>query len=177
MNRSYGVASNEVCTPGVRTRKAGGITDLTARELRILRLVTRGMSNRGIARTLDISEKTVRNHLSSIFPKVGAADRTQAALFAVRVGIDGRRTALTPVVEPIGRGAGAGTRGAERPLTAREVEILGLLTRGMSNRGIARTLDISEKTVRNHLSSIFPKVGAADRTQAAVYALCAGLVS
>lgn len=57
---------------------------LTDRELDVLRQVARGMSNRDIASTLYISEKTVKNHLTNIFQKLGVNDRTQAALFAVK---------------------------------------------------------------------------------------------
>jgi DNA-binding NarL/FixJ family response regulator len=56
-------------------------------------------------------------------------------------------------------------------LTYRELDVLGLLARGLSNRLISRQLDISEKTVKNHLSSIYFKIGATHRTQAALYAL------
>ena len=56
---------------------------LTRREQAVLLLVSAGLSNRGIARHLGISEKTVNNHLSAIYAKIGAADRTQAALYAV----------------------------------------------------------------------------------------------
>src|SRR5690348_8971510 len=62
-------------------------THLTCRESDVLRLLARGLSNRLIARTLDISEKTVKNHLSSIYLKIGATDRTQAALHARRAGL------------------------------------------------------------------------------------------
>ncbi|MVO88159.1 hypothetical protein GPA10_26220 [Streptomyces sp. p1417] len=55
---------------------------LTARERGVLRLLALGLSNRLIARELGISEKTVKNHLSSIYLKIGATDRTQAALYA-----------------------------------------------------------------------------------------------
>lgn len=58
------------------------VVKLTSRELDVLRLLARGLSNRLIARRLDISEKTVKNHLSSIYLKIGAAHRTQAALYA-----------------------------------------------------------------------------------------------
>ncbi len=60
-------------------------------------------------------------------------------------------------------------------LSAREREVLSLVVAGYSNREIARRLYISEKTVKNHLSSIFAKMGVRDRTQAAVRALRAGL--
>ena len=58
--------------------------ELSPRETEVLSLVARGMSNRLIARNLFISEKTVKNHLYSIFRKIGVTDRTKAALFAVK---------------------------------------------------------------------------------------------
>lgn len=57
---------------------------LTERELEVLCEVARGLSNRKIAKKLYISEKTVKNHLSSIFQKLEVSDRTQAALFAIK---------------------------------------------------------------------------------------------
>lgn len=56
-------------------------------------------------------------------------------------------------------------------LTRREKDVLGLLVKGSSNKDMAQTMFISEKTVKNHLTSIFRKLGVKDRTQAAVYAL------
>jgi DNA-binding NarL/FixJ family response regulator len=52
--------------------------------LEVLRLLTSGMTNRHIARTLGITEKTVKNHMQAIFARLEVADRTQAALYAVR---------------------------------------------------------------------------------------------
>lgn len=56
-------------------------------------------------------------------------------------------------------------------LTKREKDVLTLLVKGNTNKDMADTLFISEKTVKNHLTSIFRKLGVKDRTQAAVYAL------
>jgi DNA-binding NarL/FixJ family response regulator len=61
-------------------------------------------------------------------------------------------------------------------LTDREVEILTLLANGMGNKQIAYGLKISEKTVRNHVSNMYQKLGIYDRTQAVLYAVRKGLV-
>jgi len=62
------------------------------------------------------------------------------------------------------------------PLSPREMEILELVTQGMSNKEIAYYLGISHQTVKNHMTSILSKLGVADRTQAAIYALRHGWV-
>ncbi len=59
----------------------------------------------------------------------------------------------------------------EEKLTRREIEVLKLLAEGLFNKEIAYKLSISEKTVKNHISNIFKKIGVFDRTQAAVYAI------
>ena len=59
---------------------------LTSRELEILRYIVEGMSNKEIANTLFISEKTVKNHITSLLRKLDVEDRTQAAVFAVSQG-------------------------------------------------------------------------------------------
>jgi DNA-binding NarL/FixJ family response regulator len=56
-------------------------------------------------------------------------------------------------------------------LTRREMDVLALLVKGNTNKEMAEIMFISEKTVKNHLTSIFRKLGVKDRTQAAVYAL------
>ena len=59
----------------------------------------------------------------------------------------------------------------DEKLTRREIEVLKLLAEGLFNKEIAYKLSISEKTVKNHVSNIFKKIGVFDRTQAAVYAI------
>jgi DNA-binding NarL/FixJ family response regulator len=61
-----------------------GIGALTAREHEVLAQLADGRSNREIARALGVSEKTVKTHVSSVLAKLGVADRTQAAVLAVR---------------------------------------------------------------------------------------------
>src|SRR6185436_12470852 len=60
---------------------------LTERENEVLRLVAQGASNKEIAQSLHIGEKTVKTHVSSILGKLNVSSRTQAALYAVRVGL------------------------------------------------------------------------------------------
>jgi DNA-binding NarL/FixJ family response regulator len=64
---------------------------LSAREGEVLALLVEGLPNKLIARRLEISEKTVKTHLTSIFRTLGVTDRTQAALWAERSGFTARR--------------------------------------------------------------------------------------
>jgi len=61
-------------------------TELTARELEILSLIASGNSNKGISRILDISDQTVKNHITSILKKFAVNDRTAAVVHALRRG-------------------------------------------------------------------------------------------
>lgn len=60
------------------------IEKLTKRELEVLKLLAYGMYNKEVAEKLNISERTVKNHVSNIFKKIEVTDRTQAAVFAIR---------------------------------------------------------------------------------------------
>jgi two-component system, NarL family, response regulator LiaR len=77
------------------------------------------------------------------------------------------------LLESIAQPAG---RAPADPLTRREREVLELIARGMSNKRIARELGIAEKTVKTHVGHVLAKLGVADRTQAALHAVRAGLV-
>jgi NarL family two-component system response regulator LiaR len=83
--------------PEVTRRLMSGIADeqvepsvepLTGREREVLRCLGRGLSNKEIGTELFISEKTVKTHVSNILGKLGLLDRTQAALYAVKHGVD-----------------------------------------------------------------------------------------
>jgi DNA-binding NarL/FixJ family response regulator len=70
----------EVRTPEVHER-------LTDRETEVLRLLSRGLTNKAIAHHLRIGDGTLKTHVSSVLNKLGSQSRTQAALHAVRVGL------------------------------------------------------------------------------------------
>ncbi len=72
----------------MEARETRSATDgMSARELEVLSLIGLGLPNKEIARRLDITERTVKGHLTSIFREIGVSDRTQAALWAQRNGV------------------------------------------------------------------------------------------
>ena len=76
---------------GARRDTPNLFTDLSDRELEVLRLIADGLSNAAIANKLFISEKTVKGHVSNILSKLHMMDRTQAAVFAWQQGLVARR--------------------------------------------------------------------------------------
>lgn len=60
---------------------------MTARELEVLKLTATGLANKQVARAMGLSDKTVRNHIASIYEKLGIHDRSQALLYAIRKGL------------------------------------------------------------------------------------------
>ncbi|GAA3576513.1 response regulator transcription factor [Nonomuraea rosea] len=94
-----------------------------------------------------------------------------ALVQAVRA-VHGGQVLLAPeAAEAMLAPAGAGPM----PLTEREREVLALIAAGRSNREIARSLTVAEKTVKTHVSNVLMKLGVQDRTQAALYAVRHGL--
>jgi DNA-binding NarL/FixJ family response regulator len=164
-----------------------GVADLVAEhrpDVVLLDMVLPGLDGLGV-----LAELRERGLGARVLVVTSFTDR-RSALPAVRAGARGY---LSKDVEPEAlatavRSVHAGhllldpeltaTLLAEPPsLTARESDVLALVADGRSNREIARALALSEKTVKTHVSSILLKLGLADRTQAALYAVRTGLVS
>ncbi|MGH2882096.1 MAG: response regulator transcription factor, partial [Solirubrobacteraceae bacterium] len=80
--RARGVAAGAAARELLGSRGSSAVTQLTDREREVLRLVTRGLQNKLIARELGISEKTVKAHLTAVFQRIGVTDRVQAAMWA-----------------------------------------------------------------------------------------------
>jgi DNA-binding NarL/FixJ family response regulator len=70
------------------TQPSTNITaELTEREIEVLRLIAKGLSNKDISEKLFLSEGTIRNHVSAVLAKLGVSDRTQAAVIAIQHGL------------------------------------------------------------------------------------------
>jgi HD-GYP domain-containing protein (c-di-GMP phosphodiesterase class II) len=93
----------------VRRRKQWP-SGLTSREVEVLRLVARGLSNKEIARSLHISSKTTGSHIEHIYTKIGVSNRAQATLFAMRHGL------MTDVGPETGSSRGLPQKSGERPM-------------------------------------------------------------
>lgn len=101
------------------------------------------------------------------------ADADQVAQ-AVRAALAGQ-THLDPSVARLLADSVRSPRRLAANLTPREREVLGLVAEGASNRQIAQTLVVSERTARTHVSAILMKLGLVSRTQAALWAVHEGL--
>ena len=121
----------------------------------------------------DRAMEAVRAGATSYLAKTAPVDRV---VEAVRVAAGGGSTLDPVLVAQLVRQVQEGGDGPLSRLSAREREVLAALSRGRSNREIARTLLLGEQTVKSHVSSILAKLGLQDRTQAAIFGLQQGLV-
>jgi DNA-binding CsgD family transcriptional regulator len=104
-------------------------------------------------------------------------DRDRALGLAEKAAAAGRRHGMPMITEQASALVDelSGVRGGAAALTAREREIAVFLADGLSNRGIAEKLVLSERTVETHVRNLLAKLGLANRTQVAAWAARAGL--
>jgi DNA-binding NarL/FixJ family response regulator len=110
-------------------------------------------------------------------PRHASSEEIVAAIEAVAAGL----VVLHPEAMTSLRPASLARRGAvaavaDQRLTAREIEILGLIAEGLGNKAIAARLRISDHTVKFHIASIFAKLGAGSRTEAVTIGVRQGLI-
>ena len=114
----------------------------------------------------------------AIVPREAEAEELQAAVAAAAQGLVALPGALLDrLLGERRRQEVLGLEDAEEPLTARELEVLELISQGLSNKLIAQRLGISEHTVKYHVSSIYSKLGAASRTEAVSIGARRGLIT
>ena len=128
-----------------------------------------------VAMTSFMEEAQVRGALEAgaagYLLKDADADQVAQAIRAALVG----QMHLDPAVARLLADSVRGPRRPAETLTPREREVLGLVAEGASNRQIARTLVVSERTARTHVSAILFKLNLVSRTQAALWAVREGL--
>jgi DNA-binding NarL/FixJ family response regulator len=147
-------------------------------------LVARGVATRVLVlTTFDLDEyvfEALRAGASGFLLKDAPAEELAAAIRVVAAGDSllapsiTRRVIDAFVDRPAPRTRSTDTRLAE--LTPRELEVLGLLARGLSNQDIGSTLFVSEGTTKTHVSNVLTKLGLRDRVQAVIYAYENGVV-
>lgn len=131
-----------------RACAGAGELRLTYVERRVVHLVAAGMSNAEIGRELLLSTDTVKSHLYRIGARMGAHGRSGIVGHAIRAGYLTRR-------------AIPGTR--RPPVTGRQLEVLGLIARGMETREIGAELFVSENTVKVHVRNLLRAFGVRNR--------------
>ncbi len=116
---------------------------------------------------IDYLVKAIELGVNGYILKDSECSTLKKAIFTVYEG----STYIQPSLTPLIREKAEEQKNIFNTLTARELDVLRLLSSGMLNRDIANVLDISEKTVKNHVSNILKKLDVNDRTQAAVMAV------
>jgi DNA-binding NarL/FixJ family response regulator len=125
---------------------------VTPREQEVLNLLARGLSNREIGGELSISPRTVKQHLRMLFLRAGICEGSKRVKLARYVHED-ERAVMTPCDN----------------LNSRESRISILVWEGLTNREIGKIVGASEQVIKNHLSSVFDKLGVWNRLELAMY--------
>lgn len=122
--------------------------------------------------------EALRLGIRAILPRSATAEEILQTAIAAAAGLvvlhPDAIDVLLPVLPAVGRAVDAST--PLQALTAREIEVLGMLAEGLGNKAIAKRLNISEHTVKFHVSSIFTKLNASSRTEAVTLGARQGLI-
>jgi DNA-binding NarL/FixJ family response regulator len=125
---------------------------VTPREQQVLNLLAQGFSNREIGGELSISLRTVKQHLRMLFLRAGICEGSKRVKLA-RYAHEGERAVMIPCED----------------LNPRESQISVLVWEGLTNREIGKIVGASEQVIKNHLRSVFDKLGVWNRLELAMY--------
>ncbi|HEX2143270.1 MAG TPA: response regulator transcription factor [Glycomyces sp.] len=165
--------------------------EATQPDVVLLDLKMPGLDGQGVLDRLgSAAEKSDRPRIL-VLTSATDADRVPAAIVAGAAGFvykDIDPDALASAIRTVHAGqlllapvamrglmSGNGTAPSAPTLTPRESQVLGLIANGQTNRQIARALGVSEKTVKTHVTNLLRRIDAADRTQAALWAVHHGI--
>jgi len=126
------------------------------------------------AHVMEAIQAGANGYLSKMLP---AAELVNALKAFANEGVMIPQTVMSKLIEGLRQMGGASARTSLVALTKTEIKVLALLGRGNSNKEIAATLQCSVKTVKNHLNSVFHKLGVSNRTEAVVKGIDLGLIS
>jgi DNA-binding NarL/FixJ family response regulator len=158
------------------------LLDDMGRSGRTLELIGEFQSADAQVTTIVLSVAPLPNWIEQLFEAGAAAvlaKETHPAALAtlVRETLDNHIVHLQPLGRAEPRLSGSGPATADRPLTARELEILRLVASGTANSDIAKRLWVTEQTVKFHLRNVYRKLNVSNRTQASHFAHLHGLIS
>ena len=145
------------------------------------RVIESGSDTRVVMLTMHADQEVLANAIrAGAIGYLTKDSSTREIADAVRMAVEGD-TVLSPqlartMLEEVRKLDAPGTHEAERVISDREVEVLQLIADGCSTPEVAAQLYISQKTVKNHLASIYQKLDARDRTQAVLAAVRMGIV-
>ncbi|MGV0026008.1 response regulator transcription factor [Phormidesmis priestleyi] len=126
----------------------------------------------------DLSESAIAEFLRAgvraILPSEASADEIMGAIVAAASGLTVLHSDITEVLLPTL--PSPLPEMPSQPLTPREIEVLGMLAEGLSNKTIARRLILSEHTIKFHISSLFNKLNVSSRTEAVILGARQGLI-
>lgn len=123
----------------------------------------------------DLAESALRSGVRAVLPRSATPDEILATVEAAAAGLIVLHPDVIDVLLPPITSRTLPSSPTQA-LTAREIEVLGMLAEGLGNKTIARRLSISEHTVKFHVSSIFQKLNASSRTEAALLGARLGLI-
>ncbi|MGH1548611.1 response regulator transcription factor [Leifsonia poae] len=134
------------------------------------RIAREQAARRDAERELDRRDRMLRSLMDDLSPALAALSRRLQ-----QVARDTERPTPQPVATPPTPAAASAIAPLAASLTRRELEVLGLLAQGLSNKEMAALLWLSDRTIERHITSLYRKIGVARRSEATAYALRHGI--